>query len=72
MTEPQPTETAPQGKKSPTYIAYHVREGKSDSFWTRIGAAWTHTDGLGFNVQLEVAPLDGRYTLRVASEKKEK
>ena len=28
-------------------------------------------DGKGFNVQLECVPLDGRITLRVASEKKE-
>ncbi|MEZ6064129.1 MAG: hypothetical protein R3B90_00125 [Planctomycetaceae bacterium] len=40
-------------------------------FWTRIGSAWAHADGSGFNIQLECIPLDGRITLRVASEKKE-
>jgi len=51
--------------KSPTHVAYHVREGKSNDkgFWTRIGAAWAHKDGKGFNIQLEVAPLDGRVNL---------
>jgi hypothetical protein len=66
------TETKPSGK-APTHIVYHVRdrgEGQK-SFWTRIGAAWAHADGKGFNVQLEVVPLDGRISLRVASEKKE-
>jgi hypothetical protein len=72
MTEPQPTETARTGKKSPTHIAYHVRDRKGDKgFFTRIGAAWAHADGQGFNVQLEVAPLDGRITLRVAGDKKD-
>jgi hypothetical protein len=58
--------------KAPSHIAYQVRdrEGKK-SFWTRIGTAWQHADGKGFNVQLEAVPLDGRVTLRVASERKE-
>jgi hypothetical protein len=65
------TETKPAGK-TPTHVAYHVRDGSSGKgFWTRIGVAWAHADGKGFNVQLEVAPLDGRISLRVASEKKE-
>jgi hypothetical protein len=38
-------------------------------YWIRIGAAWAHKDGNGFNIQLETAPLDGRISLRVASEK---
>lgn len=56
--------------KAPTHIAYHVREraGK-ESFWTRIGSAWAHADGQGFNIQIETVPLDGRISLRVPSEK---
>ena len=58
--------------KSPTHVAYHVRNREgSEGFWTRIGAAWPHADGNGFNLQLETYPLDGRITLRVASEKSE-
>jgi len=56
--------------RKPTHIAYHVRDGKGkEAYWTRIGAAWQHDDGQGFNIQVEVAPLDGRITLRVPSEK---
>ena len=64
--------TASTGSKTPSHIAYHVRdrEGKK-GFWTRIGSAWAHNDGKGFNIQIECVPLDGRITLRVASEKKE-
>lgn len=57
---------------APSHVAYQVRdrEGKK-AFWTRIGSAWPHADGNGFNIQIEAMPLDGRITLRVASEKKE-
>jgi hypothetical protein len=58
--------------KQPTHIAYQVREREGqDSIWTRIGAAWQHKDGKGFNIAIEAAPLDGRITLRVRTEKKE-
>jgi hypothetical protein len=59
--------------KTPSHIAYQIREGKDGGkdFWTRIGAAWPHKDGKGFNIQLENFPLDGRITLRVISEKPE-
>ena len=58
--------------KVPSHIAYQVRdrEGKK-AFWTRIGSAWPHADDKGFNIQLEVVPLDGRIVLRVATETKE-
>lgn len=61
-----------QTSKKPTHYAYQVREreGKK-AIWTRIGAAWVHGDEQGFNVQIECVPLDGRITLRVASEPKE-
>lgn len=58
--------------KQPTHIAYQVRDREGGkAFWTRIGAAWQHGDGKGFNIQLECVPLDGRVSLRVVSEKKE-
>ena len=62
----------PTGSKAPSHLVYHVRdvEGRK-SFWTRIGSAWAHKDGSGFNVQLECVPLDGRVSLRVATEKKD-
>lgn len=57
--------------KSPSHIAYQVRDGKDKGYFTRIGAAWPHKDGNGFNIQLDAVPLDGRITLRLASEKKD-
>lgn len=63
-TNEQPT------SKTPTHIAYHVRNREgAKGFWTRIGSAWAHKDGNGFNIQLESTPLDGHITLRIVSEK---
>jgi hypothetical protein len=56
--------------KTPTHIAYQVREAKGKSYWTRIGATWAHKDSKGFNLQLDCMPLDGAVTLRIASEDK--
>jgi hypothetical protein len=64
------TETPAAGGNRPTHIAYQIRDGKDEGIWTRIGAAWRHKDGKGFNLQLDAVPLDGRITLREASETK--
>ena len=63
------TDTQATGKV-PTHIAYQVREGAQKGYWTRIGAAWAHKDGQGFSIQLDCVPLDGRISLRAASETK--
>lgn len=61
----------PAASKSPSHVAYQVRDRgeKGKGFWTRIGAVWPHSDGKGFNVQLDNIPLDGRIVLRVVAEK---
>ncbi len=57
---------------APTHVAYQVknREGQK-AIWSRIGGAWPHADGQGFNIQLDAVPIDGRVTLRIPSEKDE-
>ncbi len=63
--------TQPANTKAPTHIAYQVRDSKGgESYWTRIGSAWAHNDGQGFNIQIDTVPLDGRITLRIPSDKK--
>lgn len=57
--------------KTPTHIAYHVRETGEQSYWDRIGVAWAHNDGEGFNLELACTPVDGRVTLRVRKDKPE-
>ena len=66
------TNTESTASKTPSLVVYQVRDREGGKgFWTRIGAAWAHSDGQGFNVQLDSIPLDGRVTLRVASDKKD-
>ncbi len=65
------TKKPTSASKLPTHIAYHVRDREGgESFWTRIGSAWQHADGKGFNIQVETVPLDGRISLRLLSEAK--
>ena len=49
-------------------FAYSVEEydagnGKKARSWTRIGAAFPHKEGPGFNIELRTIPLDGRIVL---------
>jgi hypothetical protein len=70
MTDSTAKTTETASAKTPSHIAYQVRDREGGKgFFTRIGAAWQHKDGKGFNVQLDCVPLDGRISLRVASEK---
>ncbi len=58
------------GSPVPTHTAHHVRDREGgESFRTRIGSAWAHKDGKGFNLQIETVPLDGRITLRFPGDK---
>ncbi len=59
----QPQDT-PEGRK-PDFIAYNVTEARDGKgHWNRIGAAWQHRDGEGFDLQLDSFPVYGRVTLR--------
>jgi hypothetical protein len=64
--------TEPTSSKAPTHVAYQVRDREGHKgIWTRIGAAWPQKDGKGFNIQLDAIPLDGRVTLRIATDKQD-
>jgi hypothetical protein len=61
-------ETSAAPKNLPTHNAYVV-EGEGDAaFWTRIGSAWAHSDGSGFNIALSAVPLTGRIVLRTRKQ----
>jgi hypothetical protein len=57
------------------FDAYAVREyeveGQKKSDWTRLGVAFPHADGNGFNVLLTAFPLDGKMVLRLHESKEE-
>ena len=59
-----------QKPKRPSHYAYQVNEGQDGkSYFNRIGAAFEHKDGQGFNVVLDAHPVDGRLTLRTPQER---
>ena len=70
----QISESAAEGGSTPQHLyAYSVREfdgadGKKARAWTRIGVAFPHKDGTGFNVEVHSFPLDGRIVLFPAGD----
>ena len=71
MSENTNTETSGKPKRKPSHIAYSIREREGkDSKWTEIGVAFAHDDGKGFTILTDMAPLNGRITLRVPEKKK--
>ncbi|PHP64960.1 hypothetical protein CSC94_21750 [Zhengella mangrovi] len=50
-------------------IAYTIRDAGESKHWDRVGAAFAHKDGQGFDLVLDALPVNGRVTLRVPKEK---
>jgi hypothetical protein len=44
--------------KRPSHRVHAVTKNGEKSYWTEIGAAWSHQDGKGFNVKLDYLPLN--------------
>lgn len=64
MSEKQENTQNDTGKK-PDYIAYNVQETKQGKpVFNRVGAAWQHKDGQGYDIRLDSMPVNGRVTLR--------
>jgi hypothetical protein len=56
---------APAETSAPTYlnvftVEEYERDGKTQTRWTKIGAAFPHKEGLGFSIELKAFPIDGR------------
>lgn len=55
--------------------AYTVREfehnGETKHDWMRIGVAFPHEDGKGFNLTLHAVPVDGNVVLRLYEPKED-
>lgn len=54
----------------PKFSVFTVEDrGKdNDPFWLKIGAAFEHKDGKGYNLTLQALPTDGRLVLREYKE----
>ena len=46
-----------------TVQEYETADGKKARSWTRVGVAFPHKDGTGFNIDLHALPLDGKLVL---------
>ncbi|WP_274630770.1 hypothetical protein [Arvimicrobium flavum] len=58
------TAPAPKTKKQPALLAYYVPD-REKPYWTKIGAAFSHEDGKGMTLDLELLPASGgRIVLR--------
>lgn len=65
-------QTAPSANR---FDAYSVREyeanGEKKSEWTKVGVAFPHSDGKGYNVVLHALPVDGKLVLRLHEPKED-
>ncbi len=54
----------------PTHSVYVIQGEEKSEHWTKIGAAWPHKDGQGFNLSLDAYPAgNGRVVIRINTEK---
>src|SRR4051812_39870074 len=46
--------------RRPAFDPFMVEGDGKNAFWMKIGAAWPHDDGKGFNLQLSAMQISGR------------
>jgi hypothetical protein len=51
-----------------TVEEYEAPTGKSGTSWTKIGVAFPHHDGPGFNIELRAFPRNGRLVVLAPSD----
>jgi hypothetical protein len=51
-----------------TVEEYAAPSGKSGTSWTKIGVAFAHHDGPGFNIELRAFPRNGRLVVLAPNE----
>lgn len=58
------TKEAAPTKNYPSHGVYVVEGEGQSAYWTKVGCAWPHQDGNGFNVTLSALPISGRLVIR--------
>ncbi len=58
--------TKETNNNKPNLHAFNVQREGDDTTWTKLGAAWSHQDGKGSTIKLDVLPInfDGNIVLR--------
>ncbi len=57
--------------RKPDFNAYVVIGEGERANWTKIGAAWSHRQGGGYNIDLDALPVNGRIVLTVPKAKED-
>ena len=60
---------APVSAPATRYEVFNIKnfkgsDGSTRAEWLKVGAAFPNNDGKGFNVVLDLLPIDGKLTLR--------
>jgi hypothetical protein len=58
-------------ERTETKTVYAVTERNGKSFWTRIGAAFTNSDG-SLNINLDALPVSGKLQIREDEGRRER
>jgi hypothetical protein len=61
-------ETAAAPKHHRSHGVFVVEGEGEKAFWVKVGAAWPHSDGNGYNVTLTALPINGRLVIRNRKE----
>lgn len=61
------TDSPPVSYLTVNIVEDYEANGEKSARWTRIGVAFPHKDGKGFNVELTALPLNGKLVLREPS-----
>jgi hypothetical protein len=73
MSKKDATTASKQTNPATRLDAFAVREyenaGETKAEWLKIGTAFPHADGKGFNVVLHAVPVDGKLVLRTYEPK---
>jgi len=62
------TKEAAPTKNYPSHGVFVVEGDGDRAYWTKVGCAWAHNDGQGYNVQLSAIPVGGRLIIRAKKE----
>jgi hypothetical protein len=66
-TMSQKTQTAATAQRFDVFVVedYKDKSGEEKASWLRVGIAFPHKDGKGFNAELRAVPVSGKLVLRL-------
>lgn len=67
------TKAAPAKARHDVFVVenWTNNDGDEQANWTRVGVAFPHKDGKGFNLELKALPIDGKLVIRQHEPKDE-